>query len=121
MEDGGGDKVEGSAVDIKQRWFCFAGSRRHCPMPYAGTRVTVVYFSVPLEKCRPQDLATLSSLGFRTPASLPLREVTAIASNIIAQWKGSLWADSGSKSSRYSRGRPFSTVFGEIFSVKWAA
>ena len=41
-------------------------------MPYAGFRCTVVYFSVPIEKCQPQDLATLSSLGFRIPIVLPL-------------------------------------------------
>jgi hypothetical protein len=72
MDDGSGGLVEGSAVNIKNRWLRFNGSKRHCPMPYAGFRCTVVYFSVPIEKCQPQDLATLSSLGFQIPVFLPL-------------------------------------------------
>ena len=62
-------QVQGTSVDIKNSWFAFDGKRRHMTMPYCnGRRVSVVFFSVPLEKCDAQDLITLRSLGFHAPS-----------------------------------------------------
>ena len=63
--------ARGVAMDVKRRWCQFDGAKRHGTLPYDGFRVSIVYFSVPIERCDVTDLARLRSLGFRTPA-MPL-------------------------------------------------
>ena len=66
-----GCSVHGASVDVTRSWYQFNGAKRHRTLPFSGFRVSVVYFSVPVERCDLADLASLRSLGFRTPA-LPL-------------------------------------------------
>ena len=66
-----GASIMGVAVPVRHRWYHFAGSRRHCTLPYTGFRVSVVYFSVPTDKCDPADLARLHHLGFKVPSTRP--------------------------------------------------
>jgi len=67
----GGSHVAGASVNIKQRWYRFDGSKRHCTLPYEGFRVSVVFFCAPPDKCSPIDLARLHHLGFTVPCVLP--------------------------------------------------
>ena len=63
-----GCQLQGAAVDIRHAWCVFDGKQRHMTMPYSnGRRVSVVFFSVPLDKCDARDLVTLRSLGFIVP------------------------------------------------------
>ena len=64
-----GALIEGASVPIKHRWCRFAGSMRHCTLPYTGVRVSVVYFGCPPDRCDPADMARLFHLGFRVPSS----------------------------------------------------
>ena len=41
-----GSRIDGVSVDIKNSWYKFEGSSRHCTLPYCGYRVSVVFFSV---------------------------------------------------------------------------
>ena len=71
-----GGTVSGTKVDLKNRWYRFDGAKtRHAVLPFTGgTRVSFVFFSVPSNKCRAEDLNILTNLGFpftRTRA-LPL-------------------------------------------------
>jgi len=63
--------IDGVSVGVRERWYRFDGSRRHCTMGYEGFRVSVVCFSVPIEKCCPLDLARLRHLGFKIPRAAP--------------------------------------------------
>ena len=66
-----GSPIDGVSVEIKNSWYEFDGSCRHCTLPYSGFRVSVVYFNVPTDKCDVADLAKLQHLGFRVPTTLP--------------------------------------------------
>ena len=66
-----GVRVDGTSVPIRHRWCRFAGSTRHGTLPYSGFRVSVVYFSVPPDRCDPADMARLFHLGFRIPGAPP--------------------------------------------------
>ena len=66
-----GAPLQGVDVDVRRHWYKFDGGRRHRTQPYSGFRVSVVYFSVPTDRCDIADLARLHSLGFRVP-SMPL-------------------------------------------------
>ena len=71
-----GSPIDGVSVDIKNSWYKFDGSNRHCTLPYSGNRVTVVFFSVPAAKCDTADSARLKHLGFKiadvSSLSIPL-------------------------------------------------
>ena len=64
-----GSRFDGVSVDIKNSWYKFEGSNRHCALPYSGYRVSVVFFSVSVGKCSVSDLARLETLGFKIPIS----------------------------------------------------
>ena len=64
-----GSRIDGVSVDIKNSWYKFEGSSRHCTLPYCGHRVSVVFFSVSVGKCTVSDLARLETLGFKIPTS----------------------------------------------------
>ena len=65
-----GETVSGTKVDPKNRWYRFDGAKtRHAVLPFTGgTRVSVVFFSVPSQTCRPDDLNVLANLGFPSPS-----------------------------------------------------
>ena len=43
--------VRGVALDVKHHWRQFDGTKKHGTLPYPGFRVSVVFFSSPIEKC----------------------------------------------------------------------
>ena len=59
---------EGVRVDVHDSWYTFDGAALpHMTLPYIGFRLSVVFFSVPADKCDVRDLCRLASLGFRVP------------------------------------------------------
>jgi len=64
-------KTEGVSIGVNGHWYRFDKSKRHITLPYTGFRVSVVYFSVPTDRCDIADLARLQHLGFRVPNASP--------------------------------------------------
>jgi hypothetical protein len=59
-----GVKGLGTLCDIRQTFVRFSGSCVHAVKAFSGNRVSVVYFSVPLERCKDDCAAHLAALGF---------------------------------------------------------
>ena len=65
-----GDVVRGRTHNIKHRWLQFDGNSPHGVCSFDGTRVSIVFFCVPLAKISPRDKKVLAALGFPSPPQL---------------------------------------------------
>ncbi len=62
-----GAAVTGTDYDIRRSWFQFDGSILHAVRPFAGERVSIVYFCVPRQKITAALSSKLRALGFPLP------------------------------------------------------